>query len=179
MGLARCKCHDRVDEYLEIHVCMSGLADISCEMSTSGVADKTDLLISSPQSLVLQGQVERRIGILERTVPEQALVRKGEVVHDKGDVRAAEVLDHAGDTARMMYSIAASRIENHTLAVFLVGIIYFQIALLGRLYCHATVFIHLIFRTESAGSKNLSCGNGVGLGCGFIELDIIGIDGLE
>lgn len=109
----------------------------------------------------------------------QALVRKGEVVHDKGDVRAAEVLDHAGDTARMMYSIAASRIENHALAVFLVGIIYFQIALLGRLHCHATVFIHLIFRTESAGSKNLSCCNGVGLGCGFLEHDIIGIDGLE
>ena len=79
----------------------------------------------------------------------------------------------------MMHSIAASRIENHALAVFLVGIIYLQIALLGRLHCHAAFLIHLIFRTEPAGSKNLSCCNGVGLGCGFLELDVIGINGLE
>ena len=79
----------------------------------------------------------------------------------------------------MMYSIAASRIEDHALAVFLVGIIHLQIALLGRFHCHAAFLIHLIFRTESAGSKNLSCCNGVGLGCGFLEHDIIGIDGLE
>ena len=130
MGLAWSKRHDRIDKYLEINVIMPRLPDVSCEMSSCRIADKTYLLISSPQSLVLPSQVKRSIGILKRTVTEQTLVRKSEVVHDKGNVRAAEILDYAGNTSGMMHRIAAARIENHALAVLLVGKIHLQIALL-------------------------------------------------